>query len=101
MDTTTLKELAGFFQDSLRLKTFPVAVRFVKDRAGIPEDARRPSASMGKRIAVCQAITMARNYGWTIALAREDVICVPAAIVFGFSDSSDQPCFPGRLCFPK
>jgi uncharacterized protein (DUF169 family) len=32
---------------------------------------------------------MARNYGWTVGLAREDVICVPAAIVFGFSDSDD------------
>jgi uncharacterized protein (DUF169 family) len=32
---------------------------------------------------------MARNYGWTIGLAREDIICVPAAIAFGFTDATD------------
>jgi len=91
MNETTLKELAGLFQNGLRLKTFPVAVKFLKNKAEIPEKVRRPTTSLGKRIAICQAITIARNYGWTMALAREDVICVPAAIAFGFSDSSDQP----------
>ena len=32
---------------------------------------------------------MARNYGWTIGLSKEDFICVPAAIAFGFTDAID------------
>jgi hypothetical protein len=30
---------------------------------------------------------MARNYGSTVGLAKEDIICVPAARAFGFSDA--------------
>ena len=40
---------------------------------------------------------MARNYGWTAGLAKEDVICVPAAIVFGLSQSPDPPASLSRL----
>lgn len=34
---------------------------------------------------------MARVYGWTVGLTREDLICVPAMIAFGFSGSDDPP----------
>ena len=84
-----LKEAAAFIREDLRLKTFPVAVKFLQNEADFPEKARRPSITMGKRIALCQGVTMARNYGWTVGLAREDIICVPAAIAFGFSDAMD------------
>jgi len=33
---------------------------------------------------------MARNYGWTVGLTREDLICVPAMIAFGFSAAADS-----------
>ena len=89
MEEMNLKEAAVFIREDLRLKTFPVAVKFLQDEATFPEKARRPAAAMGKRIAVCQGITMARNYGWTVGLAKEDIICVPAAIAFGFSDAPD------------
>jgi uncharacterized protein (DUF169 family) len=91
MNEATFKEVSDGFQNALRLKTFPVAAKFIKNKADIPERARRPSVALGKKIAICQGVTMARNYGWTVALTREDVICVPAAIVFGFSESTDQP----------
>lgn len=83
------KETAGWMRNDLRLKTFPVAAKFLKEKAEFPEKTRRPYAAFGKRLAVCQAVTMARNYGWTVGLSGEDVICVPAAIAFGFSKSPD------------
>jgi uncharacterized protein (DUF169 family) len=88
MSDAGFRESAEFFRDDLRLKTFPLAVKFLKDKADLPEKTRRPSIALGKRVAICQGVTMARNYGWTVGLAKEDVVCVPAAIVFGFSDSS-------------
>jgi uncharacterized protein (DUF169 family) len=91
MSGTSLKETADLIRNDLRLKTLPVAVKFLKNKEGFPEKTRRPSVALGKRVAICQGVTMARNYGWTVGLAREDVICVPAAIVFGFSDSTDPP----------
>jgi uncharacterized protein (DUF169 family) len=93
------REAAEFFRNDLRLKTFPVAAKFLKNKADLPEKTRRPSTALGKRVAICQGVTMARNYGWTVGLAKEDVICVPAAIVFGFSGSSDPPAsLAGLFC---
>lgn len=90
MSQIDFKEAALFVRENLRLKTLPVGVKFARDRSELPEKVRRPSVAMGKRVAICQGVTMARNYGWTVGLGREDVICVPAAIVFGFSDAVDQ-----------
>lgn len=89
MEKMNLKEAAVLIRENLRLKTFPVAVKFLQDEATFPEKARRPTVTMGKRIALCQGVTMARNYGWTVGLAKEDITCVPAAIAFGFSDATD------------
>jgi uncharacterized protein (DUF169 family) len=91
MSEMNFKETAMLIREDLRLKTFPVAAGFLKKKADLPEKTRRPSVALGKRIAVCQGVTMARSYGWTVGIAKEDVICVPAGIVFGFSDFSDQP----------
>ncbi len=90
MSDTNFKEAAEFIRNDLRLKTLPVAAKFLKNTADMPDKTRRPSVALGKRIAICQGVTMARIYGWTVGLAKEDVICVPASIVFGFSESSDQ-----------
>jgi uncharacterized protein (DUF169 family) len=97
MSETNLKDAAAIIRDDLRLKSFPVAVKFLKGEESFPEKARRPSTAMGKKINICQGVTMARNYGWMVGLSREDVICVPAAIVFGFTDSADPPASLSRL----
>ncbi len=99
MSDTSFRETAEFVRNDLRLKTLPVAAKFLKNKAELPEKTRRPSVALGKRIAICQGVTMARNYGWTVGLAKEDVICVPASIVFGFSESSDPPAsLAGLFC---
>jgi uncharacterized protein (DUF169 family) len=89
MSEESFKEAAETIRNDLRMKTFPVAVKFLKDKEPFPEKTRQPSVAMGKRITICQGVTMARNYGWMVGLTREDLICVPAAIAFGFSESSD------------
>ena len=86
----SMAEAADIIRNNLRLKTFPVAVKFLKDQKDFPEKTRRPSVALGKRVAICQAVTMARIYGWTVGLTKEDIVCVPAAIAFGFSDSADS-----------
>jgi MtaA/CmuA family methyltransferase len=59
----------------LRPQTFPVAVRMLRPGESIPERARRPARDFKKLSMNCQVIDMARRYGWTIALTREDSIC--------------------------
>jgi uncharacterized protein (DUF169 family) len=97
MTETNFKEIADFVRDNLRLKTFPVAVKFLKDKSDFPEKTRRPSEALQKKVTICQAVTMARVYGWTVGLAKEDLICVPAMIAFGFSGSSDPVASLTRL----
>ncbi len=89
MSAEDIKDAAQFIYNDLRMKTFPVAVRFLKEGESFPEKTRQPSVALGKRVAICQGVTMARNYGWTVGLRKEDVVCVPAAIVFGLSGAED------------
>jgi uncharacterized protein (DUF169 family) len=89
-------EAAEFIRNNLRLKTSPLAVKFLKEKA-FPEKTRQPSVARGKRVAVCQAASMARLYGWTVGLAKEDLVCVPAGIAFGFSNADDTAAAIGKL----
>lgn len=84
-------------RNDLRLKTLPVAANFLAEVAALPEKARRPSLLLHKRITICQAVTLARVYGWTMGLTQEDLICVPAMIMFGFTPPVDQPATLARL----
>ncbi len=91
------KEAAEFISNTLRLRTLPIGVKFLEDKGAFPPKTRRPSTAMGKKITICQAVTMARVYGWTMGIAREDLICVPAMIAFGFTRASDQPATLGTM----
>jgi uncharacterized protein (DUF169 family) len=84
---TKLAEQSNFIYDNLRLKTYPVGVSFLKKKSDLPEKARRPGQLLGKRITICQAMTMARNYGWQVGLSGEDVVCVLASLAFGLAAS--------------
>jgi len=97
MEGQNFTEAVDFIRNTLRLKTFPVAVKFLKDKKEFPEKTRQPSVVLGKRVAICQAVTMSRVYGWTVGLTKEDIVCVPAAIAFGFSTSTDSAGSLGKL----
>jgi len=89
MDRSELMEKAEFVYNTLRLKTLPVGVKFLKHPEDLPEKARRPSLLLNKKITICQAMTMARIYGWQMGITREDVICVLASLAFGFTSADD------------
>ena len=90
MDKPTYQEIAYFIREDLRLKTLPVAVKFTTTADSFPEKTRQPSIDLKKRVTICQAVTMARVYGWTVGLTRDDLICVPAMLAFGFTDATDS-----------
>jgi len=97
MGSQNLKEAAEFIYQNLRLRTFPVAVKFLKNASEFPEKTRQPSSFLGKRVAICQAVTMARLYGWTLGITKADLICVPAALAFGFTETADPDAGIVRL----
>ncbi|HXH84093.1 MAG TPA: uroporphyrinogen decarboxylase family protein [Candidatus Tectomicrobia bacterium] len=84
-------------QRYVRPQTFPVAVRMLAPGEPIPERARRPARDFKKLSMNCQVIDMARRYGWTLALTREDSICSLGIAALGF----DRPTHlhaSGTLC---
>jgi uncharacterized protein (DUF169 family) len=89
MEQMQFREMAEFISNNVRLKTSPVAVKFLKETDAFPEKTRRPSTFLNKRVAICQAVTMARVYGWTMGLTKDDLICVPAMLAFGFTSAPD------------
>jgi len=89
MTDLNFKEMAEFIGNDLRLKTFPIAVKFLKSKNEFPDKTRQPSVALRKRVTICQGVTMARVYGWTVGLTKEDLICVPAMIAFGFSGAQE------------
>ncbi len=54
-----------------------------------PPKARRPLSQMGVKVAICQALGLARRYGWTMALSGEDLACPIAKAVFGFAPRNE------------
>jgi MtaA/CmuA family methyltransferase len=77
---TADRELATY----IRPQTFPVAIRMLGPGEAIPDKARRPARDFKKLSMSCQVIDMARRYGWTIALTREDHICSLGIAALGF-----------------
>ena len=71
-------------QTYIRPQTFPVAIRMLRPGEAIPDRARRPARDFKKLSMSCQVIDMARRYGWTIALTREDHICSLGITAIGF-----------------
>ena len=90
MNPDDMKALSDRIHEDLRLRTLPVAVSFHDQEPQWPEKTRRPSQTLKKKITLCQAMTLARTYRWTVGLTAEDIVCVPALIAFGHTDKDPQ-----------
>jgi len=71
-------------------ETYPVAVKLLKDEAGIPPQVRRPLRDLKVPMAPCQGSAMARRYGWTVGFGSEDVGCAIAAHTYGWEKLTDD-----------
>ena len=79
-----LKELHNILQEHLRLQHLALAITMAKSPAEVPPKLRHPAKDMGFQSAICQGISIARRYGWALALTKEDLSCPLAKVVFGF-----------------
>ena len=69
---TDLAKLTDALTKHLRIGSFPVAVRMVKSGEQLPERVKHPAQDLKIKVATCQAIAMARRYGWVVAVGDED-----------------------------
>jgi uncharacterized protein (DUF169 family) len=85
-----VKMFAREIESHIRPATFPVAAKLLRADEPLPEKAKRPLRDMKVQIAICQAIAMARRYGWTVAVGEEDLNCVLTKTVFGFAPITEH-----------
>jgi uncharacterized protein (DUF169 family) len=87
--TVDYSAAAAKLKEALRLRTEPFGVTFLNEVSSLPDRVRRPSQVFGKKVTICQGITMARVYGWPVGLTQDDLICVPGMLAFGFTPATD------------
>lgn len=71
----------------LCLKTYPIAIKMLKDESEIPEGAVRPKRDRGEHYAICQVFSLARRQGMTIAMFLEDHWCFEPIISYGLVET--------------
>lgn len=86
MDTAAL---SAHLEKHLRVSTFPLGIRSFRAGETLPDKVKIPSKHLGVKVAICQAIAIARRYGWTMAVSGEDISCPIAKAVFGFEERNE------------
>jgi uncharacterized protein (DUF169 family) len=90
-----MKTLDGFrkagedIYTRLHLATHPVAVKYIKDEREVPTGSFRPSKA-GKKLSLCQAFTLSRRWGISVAMTADDNFCTPASAFHGWVDISKE-----------
>jgi len=92
-----LKDFDEALAKYVRPGSFPLAIRMVRDGEELSERTRRPLRDMNIKVAVCQTFSMARRYGWQLAVGEEDINCPLALTAFGMKKEMDiYDC--GAMC---
>ncbi len=89
----TLNEWVGMGKELnslIRPRSFPLAIKLIKHGENFPEKVHFPLRDMGIKITICQAFTMSRLYGQTIAMTREDAIFCPGPLLWGWEEMNDE-----------
>jgi uncharacterized protein (DUF169 family) len=85
-----LKALAYY----IRPATFPVGVlplaRVAEAPPALLDKAKAPARDLGHGITVCMGVGLARRYGWTVLVRREDNICPLGGIAMGFEPAKEK-----------
>ena len=66
-----------------RFATTPVAIKLAKDGDMPPKKSKYPIDDVGNRLAVCQGMSIARTYGWTMAFRKQDHACPLPSVFMG------------------
>jgi len=76
------------------LRTSPIAVKMLEKESDIPAGALRPKKDRGHHLAQCQAFSLSRRNGNTVAMLKEDNWCWGALMAYGLVDQRVAAQFP-------
>jgi len=82
----TYAEMQDFFERTLKLITPPVAVKFISP----DEEKPKGLATNIKPMTFCQAVTVARQGGYSVYLERGTISCYNARVAFGLGTEEEM-----------
>jgi len=88
---TALQEFNRYGQELekfMLLKTSPLAVKMLITEADIPDGALRPKRDRGYHLAQCQAFSLSRFQGASVAMLKEDNWCWGPLVAYGFIEQT-------------
>lgn len=83
-------ELGRKIEEFIRPQTFPIAIKTISTESEIQPGFRRPLKKQNLQSFVCQNFKIARSYGWTVAVTRDDINCRAARSAYGWDEVSDE-----------
>ncbi len=78
-----IERLLEALEKHCRLVTMPVAIKLAKKGEAPMEKTKYPLEHIGNRLAVCQGMTIARTFGWTMAFRKDDHACPLPRVFMG------------------
>jgi len=82
--------------NKLHFSTYPVAIKYIKEKSEIPKTAIWPSKN-GFKLALCQAFTHVRRFGGQIAMTADDNFCVPGTGLHHWADITEDELIEGQM----
>ena len=76
------------------LRTSPLAVKMLEKESDIPEGVIRPKGNQGYHLAQCQAFSISRRKGQSIAMLQDDNWCWGPLIAYGLVNPDIAEKFP-------
>lgn len=77
------KEFGAKLEQSFKLETMPIGLKWLEKASDAPEGTVFPKRDLGKHMALCQAFSYARMKGMTVGLGKEDHWCWNPLIGYG------------------
>ncbi|MCW4048204.1 MAG: DUF169 domain-containing protein [Candidatus Bathyarchaeota archaeon] len=86
-------------EEQIRPNTYPVAVKMLRSADEVPEEAIRPVRDLGRCLSTCQAFTLSRRFGETVAQLFEDMWCPEPVMGFGLAEPPEF-FYEGKTRYP-
>ncbi len=90
MDFQKLHKAADELEGCLRLQTYPLAIKLLRSESDIPPEARRPKKDEDRQYNLCQAFSLSRRNGYTMAMLLEDMSCFEPAVGYGLGEPPQE-----------
>lgn len=83
---STYQQYGEELERRLRLKTYPLAIRLLREGEEVPDGLTRPMRDLGHHLSLCQGFQISRRDGTPMAMLLEDMWCPEPVMGFGLQE---------------